>query len=108
MCGEAAEMKPEKKFYYKIHASGNERILAICDKEIAGKKFEEGEIVLHAKEEFYVGEEIGEEVIELFESASVINLLGKNIVDLAIAKGWVEKGSVLEIKGVKHAQIVKI
>ena len=104
MCGKATEMK----FYYKIYRSGKDVILAVCDRDILGKIFEEGNIVLNVKKEFYKGEEIGEEVLELFNSATIINRIGTQIVNLAIANKWVEKENVLEIKGVKHAQIIKI
>jgi hypothetical protein len=97
-----------KMFYYKIQRYGTETILAVCDKGIIGKRFEDGELVLDVKEEFYCDEECGEEVIELFDQATIINLVGNKIVSLAIEKGWVEKENVLTIKGVMHAQIIKI
>ncbi len=105
MSCEADEVKP---FYYKIYRRGRDVILAVCDADIIGKKFEEGEKVLHAKPEFYEGERIGEEVLELFEEATIINLLGRKIVTLAVEKGWVEGNGVLEVKGVLHAQIIKM
>ncbi|HIQ49867.1 MAG TPA: DUF424 family protein [Nanoarchaeota archaeon] len=106
MSGKTTQIK--KEFYFKIYNRGNEIVLAVCDKDILGKKVEENEIVLYAKPEFYKGEEIGEEVIELFERASIINLMGKKIVALALKHGLIEKNSILEIKGVAHAQIIKM
>lgn len=106
MSCKTTEMK--KDFYYKIYTHGKEIVLAVCDKDILGKKVEEGEIVLHAKPEFYKGKEIGEEVIEFFEKASIINLMGRKIVSLAKKHGWVEGDGVIEIKGVAHAQIIKM
>ena len=105
MSGEATEVK---EFYFKIYRRGNDTILAVCDKEILGKKVEKGDVVLHAKREFYKGEEIGKSVLKYFEEATIINLMGRKIVTLAIEHGWVEKENVLEIKGVMHAQIIKI
>ncbi len=105
MSGKATEVK---EFYYKIYRKGNEIILAVCDKEILGKKVESGEIILYAKPEFYKGKEIDEKVLEFFEKATIINLMGKRIVKLAVENGWVEEKSVMEIKGVAHAQIIKM
>ncbi len=105
MPGEAAEVK---RFYYKIYRRENDVILAVCDKEVLGKRVESGEIVLFAKPEFYKGEEIGEEVMELFEEATIINLMGKKIVELALKNGWVEEEGIIEIEGVAHAQIIKM
>lgn len=106
MCCETAEVK--KEFYFKIYTHGNEVVLAVCDGDILGKKVEKEGIVLYAKPEFYKGEEIGEEVIELFKKASIINLMGKKIVALALKHGWIDKDAVLEVKGVAHAQIIKM
>ncbi len=105
MSCETAEIKP---FYHKIYRKGRDIILAVCDADIIGKKFEEGERVLEARPEFYEGERIGEEVLVLFEEATIINLLGRKIVTLAVERGWVEKNGILEVKGVLHAQIVKM
>jgi hypothetical protein len=105
MSSETTQVKP---FCFKIYTHGRDIILAVCDKDILGKIFKEGELVLHAKPEFYYGEEIGEEVAEYFETATIINLLGNRIVELAIKKGLVEEENVLEVEGVKHAQVVKL
>jgi hypothetical protein len=105
MSGKTAEVK---KFYYKIYRSRFTTILAVCDKDVVGKRVERGEVVLYAKPEFYKGEEIGEEVKELFKEATVINLMGKRIVELAIKEGWVDEENVLEIEGIKHAQVYKV
>ncbi len=106
MSGKATEIK--KEFYFKLYTQGKEILLAACDKEVLGKRVEKGDIVLYVKPDFYKGNEIGEEIVELFEKATIINLMGKKIVSLAIAHGWVDKDSVLEIEGVAHAQIIKM
>jgi len=66
MSGKTTQVK--KEFYFKIYNRGNEIVLAVCDKDILGKKVEENEIVLYAKPEFYKGEEIGEEKVAKFPS----------------------------------------
>ena len=57
----------------KIHKTQEGRIiLAVCDKEIIGKKYEENGIQLDLKSEFYKGKEIEEEKVkELFKKASL-------------------------------------
>ncbi len=102
--GETTEMK----FRYKIYRSGKEVVLAVCDADIIGKTFEKDDVILYAKEEFYGKEEIGEEVLDLFEKATIINILGNKIVELAKNNGWIEEDGIIEIEGVKHAQIFKI
>lgn len=95
-------------FCYKIHRSGGDVILAACDSDIMGKKLTGGDLQIEIREAFYGNEKIGEEVIELFKEASIINLIGNKIVSLAIKNGYAEKSSVKKISGVSHAQIIRV
>jgi len=94
-------------FYYKVHKSGNDTLLAVCDDDIAGKTFSEGGLHLQIKEQFYCGAQAGEEIIKMFKTATIINIAGKRIVALAEKNGWLS-GKIISIKGVPHAQIIKI
>lgn len=94
-------------FYYKVHKSGKDVLLAVCDDDIAGKTFSKAGLHLQIKEQFYCGAQAGEEVIKLFEDATIINIVGKRIVALAEKNGWLS-GKVISIKGVPHAQIIKM
>jgi len=49
-----------------------------------------------------------EEVIELMEQSTIVNMVGHKIVRKAIERGLVHPDAVLEISGVPHAQIVKM
>ncbi|MCL5011628.1 MAG: DUF424 domain-containing protein [Candidatus Marsarchaeota archaeon] len=72
-------------FFAKKHF----KILAVCDKNLIGKKFKQGETVLNLNEHssFY-GEEVEEKVIkqwleEAFTQKHSLNIVGKKSVDLA-------------------------
>ncbi len=95
-------------FCYKIHKSEKDVILAVCDAELAGKTLSEGKLRLQVKEQFYCNAQSGEEVVKLFEMATIINLVGEKIVVLAEKKGWLEMKNTIKINGVPHAQIIKI
>ncbi len=92
-------------FYYKIHKSGGSTVLAACDFELLGKKFEEGKLELHIGKEFYGGQNIGNEVLDLFPKADIINIAGSKIVSLALEHNWVSKDGIIKVKGIPHAQI---
>ena len=47
----------------KIHKSYRD-VVAICDSELLGEKFEEGERILEVRESFFNGEEKNEEGIK--------------------------------------------
>jgi hypothetical protein len=88
---------------------GGNVLLAICDVEILGKTLRKGKIVFHVKEEFYRGSKVNvEEADAMIEHSTIINMVGRNVVDKAVEKGYVHPEAVLNIEGVPHAQIVKI
>ncbi|MDH5375312.1 MAG: DUF424 family protein [Candidatus Bathyarchaeota archaeon] len=88
---------------------GNTVLLAICDAEILGKTLREGKIVFHVKEEFYKGARVSiEEAIAVIENSTIVNMIGKNVVQRAIEKGYVHPEAVLNVEGTPHAQIVKV
>jgi hypothetical protein len=92
-----------------LRKTGNTVLLAICDAEILGKTLREGKIVFHVKEEFYKGAKVSiEEAIAIIENSTIVNMIGKNVVQRAIEKGYVHPEAVLDVEGIPHAQIVKV
>ena len=84
-------------------------LLATCDAELLGKILREGKIVFEVREEFYKGSKVSlEEAIDLMKQSTIVNMIGRNIVEKAIERGLVHPEAVLKISGVPHAQIVKM
>ena len=99
----------ELEVYMKLKKFGNTVLLAICDAEILGKTFRDGKIVFTVNENFYKGAKVSvEEAVEMIGNCTIVNMVGKNIVQKAIEKGCVHPDAVLSIEGVPHAQIVKM
>ena len=66
---------------------GNNVLLAMCDAEILGKTLRKGKIVFHVKEEFYKGTKVSiEEAMAMIENSTIVNMIGKNVVQKAIEK----------------------
>ncbi len=62
---------------------------------------------LQVSEKFYKGEAISDEAfIERMKSVTIMNLVGEKVIALAISEGKVAPESVMDIGGVKHAQVV--
>ncbi|MCD6403356.1 MAG: DUF424 family protein [Candidatus Aenigmarchaeota archaeon] len=96
-------------FYAKVHAVRGENLVAVCDEELLGKKIFWNGIEIEIKEEFYGGMKIDEkECIQLLKKATIANLMGKNVVGLALREGFIEKENVLYINDIPHAQFVKL
>jgi len=95
--------------YVNLKKIGRNVLLALCDCEMLGRTLREGKIVFHVKDEFYNGGKVSvDEAVGMIEKSTVVNLVGKNCVEKAIAEGYVHPDAVLQIEGVPHAQIVKL
>jgi uncharacterized protein len=94
-------------FYYKIHESHAGYLLAACDKSVCGKTLKDGKIEFLVNPRFYKDKEATKtKMRELFIMSSSANIVGKNIVQLAIDLGAIDKENIKTIKGIPHAQIV--
>jgi len=97
--------------YVKIHEDKRTKrvVVAICDEDLIGKEFSEGNANLKVTERFYKGEKKSEEEVKkVLENADNLNLVGKKTVALAIKQKFVSKEFLIKIKGVPHAQVYAI
>ena len=92
----------------KIHKTDkNNIILAICDSDLLGKKFEEKNKQLDLTSNFYNGQEMSDkEVCDLMRKAYIINLVGKKSITLAINGDLISGNNINKIKGIPYAQCV--
>ncbi len=95
--------------YANIKRRGRHVLLAICDADLLGKTFREGDIVFAVREEFYKGLKVdADEAVNLISQSTIVNMVGENIVGRAIERGFVHPQAVLKVSGIPHAQIVKM
>jgi uncharacterized protein len=88
-----------------IFVKEHEGVVAMADSDVIGKEFEEGQLYLNVSEDFYKGQEKNvEEIKELFRTASNLNLVGKEVVGLALKEGIINEEDVIKVQGVPHAQ----
>lgn len=93
----------------KMYKQGNDLLLAACDEELLGKEFEEGKFHLDVSEKFYKGESITKDILKKFlEESTIANLVGKETIKCAIELGLIDPDCVLKIKGIPHAQMVRM
>ncbi|HLC68107.1 MAG TPA: DUF424 family protein [archaeon] len=96
-------------FSYKLFETGDDKLLAVCDANILGKTFTEGDLTLHVSKDFY-GEKKSDAaaVLKIAKKSTIINAVGNDIVQLLIDKKIVNEESVIQIGKVRHAQVVSI
>jgi hypothetical protein len=82
-------------------------LLVITDKEIIGKKYEEGKKQLDLANKFYLGEEIDIKEIEAkLEDAYVIHFTGKNAVALGKKFNLIDENKIIIIANIPHAEVL--
>lgn len=94
----------------KIHKSYRQ-VVAICDKELLGKKFEQGIRQLDIRESFYNGEQKEEkEMITSMRNYAredaTFNIAGKKSVDCALKAGIISKEGIKKVQGVPFALVL--
>lgn len=94
--------------YIKVHQNPTGKILAVCDKELIGKTFEDSKLCLNVSERFYKGELVDDvKLIKLVKAYDNINIVGKNSINLFLKEKIITKDHVIKIKNIPHAQIIK-
>lgn len=95
--------------YLNIYKIEEDIVIAVCDKDIIGKKFREGELVLKIEESFYKGyEATKDEVIEALSYATIANISGEKAIACALECGCIDKENIIFIDGIPHAQMIRL
>lgn len=100
----------EPKFSIKIHKFYR-KVVAMCDAELLGKRFEDDNTQLEVHEVFYGGKDskiVNEkQALRILKHEalddSCFNFIGKNAVNVACKSGLVDKRRVIKIQGIPHA-----
>jgi hypothetical protein len=83
-------------------------LVIICDSKLIGKEYKQGEFRLKVDRSFYSGQEASvTECLAALRCATIANMVG-SIVKQAIEEGIVDRENVIKIRGVPHAQIVRM
>ena len=84
------------------------QMINICDLNLIGKEINQGDFNISISKDYFYSEEITEEdAIKVLKSSSIINLVGKDIVDLALSLNLAKKNSVKTIENVSFLMIFK-
>ena len=93
-------------FWSKVHSVKGEILVAVCDESLLGKGIGK-KLKVHVNENFYKGELVNEEkVLELIKKSTICNLIGKEIVKIAVEKKFITKENIMFIDDIPHAQII--
>lgn len=96
--------------FLKLHKSYRS-VVAICDEDLVGKEFEEGNKQLKITEHFFVGELVTKErAIEIMRfqanEDSTFNIVGKEAVDAAKEAGIINNEMISTVQDIPYALIL--
>jgi len=96
-------------FWCKVFVVKHDTLVAMCDEDLLEKKIRTKELTIKISKNFYGGEKIDEKTaLKLLDVATIGNLFGKNVVELAKRQGLVAEENIISINGIRHAQFVKM
>lgn len=86
-------------------------VVAICDKDLIGKKFEEDKFQLDVKENFFKGEEVSEEkIIKIIQNLSIedstFNIVGEKSINAAKKAEIISEESIKKIQNIPFALVL--
>jgi len=91
----------------KIHKTPEgEIIVAVCDKNLLGQKFEEDGLIIDLSSDFYGGDEMNEEEVgDLIRNACMVNLVGPRAIKLGFVEEIIDDSNVKKIAGIPYANV---
>lgn len=96
-------------FWCKVFSTKYDLVVAICDEDLIEKEIKTKELKIKVSKNFYGDRLVDEKIaLRLMKKASICNLMGKNIVELAEKNKFIIKENVIFINDIPHAQFVKI
>ncbi len=91
----------------KIHKREDRTIVAVCDSDLLGRKFAEGDRQLDLTSDFYKGDERDDkDVGDLIRNADIVNLVGPKAVAIGLQEEVITQDHIVTIAGIPHAQAV--
>ncbi|HUH78729.1 MAG TPA: DUF424 family protein [Methanoregula sp.] len=95
--------------FLKIHHSGADEIVAVCDRELINTTVSHDGLTVSITEAFYgTSPATEDEVRGALKMAGNINLMGERSVNIAIGMGLITREGCIMIGKIPHAQIYQL
>jgi len=96
--------------FVRIHDSYR-KVVAVCDSDLVGKKFEEGKKQLEVRENFFKEEEVDAEKLKKileyeFADGASFNIVGEESVGVAKEIGLVTENAIGSVEGIPFALVL--
>ena len=96
-------------FWCKVFPTKYDFVVAICDEHLLGKKLKFKQMDIFIAKNFYGAQLIDANIaVKVMGRATIGNLFGKEIVEVAEKNGFISRENVVVIDKVPHAQFAKL
>lgn len=83
-------------------------LINICDENLIGRTLNEGKLSMHISRDYFGGQVVEpSQALKMMKESSIINLAGKQAVDIALSNKMGAKEAVRVIQGVPFLMIYK-
>jgi hypothetical protein len=92
------------------HDTNQGLLVTVCDADIVGDTFENGDVSLTVEEDFYAEEaDQADEttVVDALARANIANIVGTRAVALAVEHEFIDETTVLDVGDTRHAQLLR-
>ncbi len=97
------------EFLLKIHEPNNNCTVALCDKELLGKKFSEDDLTLDIDPDFFGGKPAAiKEIKDTIETAQSANIIGNEIISKLLQHRIIPSSGIKTIDKIKYAHIYRV
>ncbi|HUK38940.1 MAG TPA: DUF424 family protein [Methanomicrobiales archaeon] len=94
--------------FLKVHRTPDGDIVAVCDRELLNRTLRHRDAEVRISDTFYGNTPADEEQVRgALATATSANLFGHRTIAIAIGCGAVDRGCVVLIDGVPHAQVFR-
>ena len=97
------------QFFARVTSYQKNTMLNICDAEFIGKTISEGELNMNISKGYYGDKSVDqEEAKTLLQKASIINMVGNEIISMSVSLGIGSKNGIKLISGVPFLIVFKM
>jgi len=93
--------------FAKEHIHNARKLVSLCDGNLIGKEFDEGEFILNVSKDFYAGEPVFEkDILKLANEGVLLNIVGEESVNFALNNKLIKKDGIKRIKNIPFALVI--
>ncbi|MBN1389885.1 MAG: DUF424 family protein [Candidatus Thermoplasmatota archaeon] len=102
-------MNEDPSISMKLHSIQGQLILAACDRQLLGRRLNNGDVPFPISQNFYGGDTVNDDTfLNIISHVTSANIVGNHCVGLLMESGVVDPSAVMIIDDIMHVQIYSV